>query len=95
MVMNCSTQLIINAIDYEADLQEVWSVRKNIRHVMSNNVNHGTTGGSQQVGGGLGKKFCQHYSRHGAAIPAQPAAEPSKEGGRYTAGLMDTSQSTS
>lgn len=82
-----------NLPDYEADLQEVWSVRKNIRHVMSNNVNHGTTGGSQQVGGGLGKKFCQHYSRHGAAIPAQPAAEPSKEGGRYTAGLMDTSQS--
>lgn len=50
---------------------------------MSNNISHGTTGVSQQAGTGLNKKFCQHYSRHGATIPVQSVAEPTSEGRRY------------
>ena len=54
-------------LDFEADLQEVWSVRKNIHH---NNKSQypvaGVTGSSSSLGV---SKFNQSYSRHGA-IPS-------------------------
>lgn len=60
----------LNIADYEADLQEVWSVRKNIHHSGSNKQVVPSSNSSSAVLGTQVKAGL--YSRHGA-IPAQPA----------------------
>ena len=54
-------------LDFEADLQEVWSVRKNIHH---NSKLQYPVAGVTRSSSSLGvSKFNQSYSRHGA-IPS-------------------------
>lgn len=64
------------SLDLEADLQEVWSVRKNIHHNGATKHTGNTTSSSLpsvQVKAG-------QYSRHGA-IPAQQTQGPSQNKG--------------
>ena len=68
--------ITVSPPDFEADLQEVWSVKKNIHHTggqknisSSNSSNLLLNGSPAQV------TAAAQYSRHGA-IPAQPTRGP-------------------
>jgi len=68
MVINSSQWTVcytLSCADFEADLQEVWSVRKNIHHT-GKSLPKLATNGVQVTG---------QYSRHGA-IPAQQTQGP-------------------
>ena len=62
------TTSISYSIDFEADLQEVWSVRKNIHH---NNRARNSVSGIVPSSLSVPKFNHQSYSRHGALAPQQ------------------------
>lgn len=84
--------------NFEADLQEVWSVRKNIHHKGGSNKHNvipSSTSSSAMVG--VQAKGGQ-YSRHGA-IPAQPTLPASKGPfsrgtGNYASGMEHPAESS-
>ena len=60
--------------DFEADLQEVWSVRKNIHHAGGSKT-VSTSNSSALLSSNPAQANAGQYSRHGA-IPAQPTRGP-------------------
>lgn len=69
LFLSCPFSIVVSPTDFESDLQEVWSVRKNVHH-QGGTSKHPSSHQPATSSPLPSMQTAGHYSRHGA-IPAQ------------------------